>query len=91
MKHMLPDPEAEEEFNNQFTVFSCEFDSGKRAQGYTGIIRLGEDGKIMLLLCASCMEQLNGQVLAPLFVEAMKHRRELPEYVLNIKKPGFGE
>jgi hypothetical protein len=91
MKHLLPDPKVEKEIGNGFTVFSCQFDSGERANGNTATIRLGEDGKVMLFLCQSCIEQLNGQVLAPLFVEAMKHRRERPEYVLNIKKPDFGE
>lgn len=88
MKHLLPDPEQQKEIGGGFTVFSCEFDSGERANGNTAIIRLGEDGKIVLFLCASCIEQLNGQVLSPLFLEAMKNFRER-KYILG--KAGFGE
>lgn len=72
MKHMLHDPKAEEELGNQFTIFSCEFDSGKRAQGNNDIIRLGEDGKIMLFLCQSCFDQLSGQFLHSVVVDALR-------------------
>ncbi len=72
MKHILPDPEQEKKLDNQFTVFSCEFDSGVRANGNTAIIRLGEDGKILLFVCSSCLEQLKGQILGD-FVSNVLH------------------
>ena len=62
MKHILPDPEQEKALNNQFAVFSCEFDNGKRANGNTAMLRLGEDGKVILFLCSSCEEQVKGQI-----------------------------
>jgi hypothetical protein len=86
MKHCLHDPEQEKEFDGQFTIYSCEFDNGERAKGNLGFIRIGEDGKIMLLLCVSCMNQIEGQILSPLFAEAIRHDKRIPEIVLNALK-----
>jgi len=72
MRHCLPDPEAEERNGGYFTVFSCEFDSGKRVRNAETIIRIGEDGKIMFLLCESCLQQLKGQFFHDLALEAMR-------------------
>jgi len=83
MKHCLHDPEQEKEFNGQFTVYSCEFDNGKRATGNYGFIQIGEDGKVFLFLCQSCMEQLRGQILSPLIVEAMRHDKRIPKIILE--------
>jgi hypothetical protein len=75
MRHCLPDPEAEKNTGSgYFSIFSCEFDSGKRAKGGGETIRIGEDGKIMLLLCESCLEQLRGQILRPIVVEALRQK-----------------
>lgn len=94
MKHLLPDPEMEKNIGHGITVYSCEFDSGKRANGNAAFIRLGEDGRVYLLMCASCIEQLRGQILSPLFVEAIQHDKRIPEIVLEtikIKAKGFGD
>ena len=93
MKHCLPDPVAEERLMGRFTVFSCEFDNGRRASGTGGVIRLGEDGKIMLFLCQSCLEQLNGQILHPIVLEAVrsdpKLLREITELGRRAPEPGI--
>jgi hypothetical protein len=83
MKHCLPDPEQEKNFDNQFTVYSCEYDSGKRSTGVHTFIRLGEDGKVFLFLCESCLEQLNGQIIRPLLIEAMRNDKSIPAIILD--------
>jgi hypothetical protein len=81
MKHCLPDPKASEEFGGYLTVFSCEFDDGKRSSGQGTILRIGEDGKIMLFLCHSCLDQLRGQILSdvlhPIIMNAIRQDKEL--------------
>jgi hypothetical protein len=72
MRHCLPDPKAESEMSGYYTVFSCEYDNGKRSKGTEQITRIGEDGKVMLLLCHSCLDQLRGQALRDVVVEAIK-------------------
>jgi len=72
MKHCLPDPKAAEMFGDYFTVFSCEYDSGDRSTGKEESLRIGEDGKIVLLLCHSCLDQLRGQILYPMILHAIK-------------------
>jgi hypothetical protein len=84
MKHCLPDPKAEEQMGGgYFTVFSCEFDNGKRATGNSQILRIGEDGKIMLFLCESCLKQLQGQFLYQLALDAMRTDHKLLEALIG--------
>ena len=54
MKHLLRDETQEKELDNFFTVYSCELEDGRRTNSGIRMIRLGEDGKIMLLMCESC-------------------------------------
>jgi hypothetical protein len=86
MKHMLPDPEANEQGDGYLTFYSCEFDDGKRVRN-SDLIRLGEDGKICLMLCQSCLEQLNGQILRPLVLESLKG--EVARTTLGVTFPGL--
>jgi hypothetical protein len=71
MKHCLLDPEMEQGLDGKFTVFSCEFDGGKRVR-HAEPLRLGDDGKIMLFLCQSCQTQVNEFVMRPILTEAVK-------------------
>ena len=76
MKHCMPDPEAEKSLNYQFTVYSCVFDNETRAR--QDEVRLGEDGTIILFPCSSCYEQLKGQILSPIIIEALRARKGKP-------------
>lgn len=84
MKHLLRDETQEKELDNFFTVYSCELEDGRRTNSGIRMIRLGEDGKIMLLMCESCHEQLVGQILAPLVIDAMKDSGELKKAVMDL-------
>ena len=61
----------EKGFDGKFIVYSCEFDGGKRVR-HADPLRLGEDGKIMLFLCQSCLAQANEFVMRPIIHEAVK-------------------
>ena len=81
MRHCLPDPEALEQFGGYITAaYSCEYDTGKRARD--PFVRLGEDGRVMFLLCESCRSQMIAQVLEPLIMGVLRNR--LPEIVERI-------
>jgi len=82
MRHCLQDPKAEERVGGYFTVFSCEFDNGERATGNSQIVRIGEDGKIMLFLCQSCLQQLENHFLHQLALEAMRNDPKLLEALM---------
>jgi hypothetical protein len=75
MKHCMVDYEAGQRTGFRVIVYSCEFDNGKRAR--RNIVRIGECGQVALYLCDSCMEQLKGQILSPLIVEALQKKNAM--------------
>ena len=74
MRHAIPDDKFIKEVPFFISAYSCEHEDGRRSSEYNfdNLIRMGEGGNIVFIPCESCYQQILGQVLRPILIEAQR-------------------